>query len=237
MDGLLPLSAQGLLPATEPLPLLTPLLLSSLAPPPPKKAPPEVGLLLPRTGERGRGLFARGVGLFDRGVGLLARDAAAAGLLARGGGLLDLAHGAGGLPASPPRGGLRVKPTPRGAGAGPTAAAVDAAVLLGETDAALPLLSSSSFEPKNEPLKGLRRGDCREVVVLEPPPSLGLVPVRSGERSGDCRLLSVFFQGDCGGVALGVQTWLSDLTWRLQWGHLPDMKGLPPTVEYLLPRE
>lgn len=89
------------------------------------------------------------------------------------------------------------------------------------------------MEPKKDPLNGLRRGDCR-VVVLPPPlsPFFGL-RLRSGERSGDCRLLRVFFQGEGGGVALGVQICFSDLTWRWQWGHFPDMKALSPTVEYL----
>lgn len=32
---------------------------------------------------------------------------------------------------------------------------------------------------------------------------------------------------------MGVQIWVSDVTRRLQWGHLPDMKLLLPTVEYL----
>lgn len=177
----------------------------------------------------------RGPGLLERGPGLLAPRA----------GLLDRSHGPG-LPAarSPARGGLRDKPTPR-AGGGPTA---PAAAGFGPTAPAAGLsLSSMSLleEPKKDPLKGLRRGDCNVVVVLVwplpsplsssslPLPFLGERRVRSGERSGDCRLLTAFFQGEGGGVAFGVQTCFSDLTWRLQWGHLPDMKVLPPTVEYL----
>lgn len=85
------------------------------------------------------------------------------------------------------------------------------------------LLLSSSGPPKKDPLKGLRMGDCRVLC-----PSVRLV--RRGERSGLCRDT---FHGDWGGVALGVQICVSDVTRRLQWGHLPDMKFLLPTVEYL----
>lgn len=105
------------------------------------------------------------------------------------------------------------------------------------------LLSLLEEPPKKDPLNGLRSGDCRVVVVLvwplpplppsSPSPLFGVRRVRIGERSGDCRLLTAFFQGEGGGVAFGVQTCFSDLTWRWQWGHLPDMKVLPPTVEYL----
>ena len=95
--------------------------------------------------------------------------------------------------------------------------------------ASFPVFGSASFPlfasfPKKEPLNGLRSGDCR---VAWPPGVFGL---RSGERRGLCNFT---FHGDGGGVAFGVQTWLSDLTIRLQCGHLPDMKLLPPTVEYL----
>lgn len=54
--------------------------------------------------------------------------------------------------------------------------------------------------------------------------------LRRGERRGLWRLV---FHGEGGGVAFGVQIWVSDLTWRLQWGHFPDMKVLPATVLYL----
>lgn len=173
-------------------------------------------LLPPRTGERGPGLLARRTGLLARGVGLLARGP---GLSARGPGLLERAHGPG-LSGAPPRGGLRVKPR---AGAGPTAPGADTS-------------SSSLLEPKKDPLNGLRRGDWSRVPPPPPLPSafLGLrLRLRSGERRGDWRLLRVFFQGDGGGVAFGVQICLSDLTWRWHWGHFPDMKDLSPTVEYL----
>lgn len=186
----------------------------------PKKFP-DLGLL-PRTGDRGPGLLARGPGLLSRGPGLLDLGA----------GLLDRAHGPGLLPpvCSPPRGGLLVKPTPR-AGGGPTAPATG--FFLGEEGES----SLSLLEPKKDPLKGLRRGDCREVVVLVWPSLsssfFGVRLLRIGDRSGDWRLLMVFCQGDGGGVAFGVQICSSDFTWRWQWGHLPDMKVLPPTVEYL----
>lgn len=215
------------------LPLLLPAAEASSTAADAKKAPLEGLLLPPRTGDSGPGLLARGPGLLARRAGLLARGpglpARGGGLLARGGpglsargpGLLERAHGAAGLPGAPPRGGLRVKPR---AGAGPTAPGAVTS-------------SSSLLEPK-DPLNGLRRGDCSVVLVPPPPPLpspfLGLrLRLRSGERRGDWRLLRVLFQGDGGGVAFGVQICLSDLTWRWQWGHFPDMKDLVPTLEYL----
>lgn len=183
---------------------------------PPKKAPLRLQGL--RIGERGPGLLGP---LVDDVPGVVGLRRGEHGLRLLeplvdpvAGGLRSGDHGPGLLvPSGEERTGERGPGLrdllPRAAGFG------DGVLLLSS--------SSSSLAPKKAPLKGLRRGDCREVW-----PSLGLV--RRGDRSGLWRLT---FQGEGGGVAFGVQTCVSDLTVRLQYGHLPDMKVLPPTVEYL----